>query len=171
MNLDTIRYSVCASKRLHHRSKKISQEEDGDDGGDCSAELRDFEDVLDVVGGWGRYQWRLFCIFFPFTLFLSYVAYSPVLFLYVPDHWCKKPPPPAAAANLSQSDWIELAIPVEDEGTGQRSKCFQYDLVNEEVCTLRIADSCYCSNTLIGAEQRQICHLGADFVCFTDSDY
>ena len=50
--------------------------------------IRDHEDVLAQVGGWGRYQFRL-CVFFVlFSIFNAYSIYAPVLVLHTPDHWC-----------------------------------------------------------------------------------
>ncbi len=64
--------------------------------------MNDFEDVLRYVGGWDRYQITLLFVFFAFTMFLSYVAYAPILFLYVPDHWCKAGPDWHNATGISQ---------------------------------------------------------------------
>ena len=94
------------------------------------AELADFEGILDHIGGWGRYQTRLLVLLFPSTLFLSYVAYSPVLILHAPDHWCK--PDPSLRANLTNLGELELkdlTVPIDVDGDGGgRSKCMQYDI-------------------------------------------
>jgi hypothetical protein len=45
------------------------------------------------VGGWGQYQWQYLFVFIIVTMELSYVTYSPILFLFVPeDYWCLAPP-------------------------------------------------------------------------------
>ena len=54
--------------------------------------IQDFEDVLRHVGGWGRFQKTMLAVSFPFTLFLSYVAYSPILINFTPEHWCAPDP-------------------------------------------------------------------------------
>ncbi len=75
----------------------------------------------------------------PFTLFLAYAAYSPILFLYVPEHWCR--PDPALSNRLL--DWtedqiLEITSPKErDEGSGvvRRSRCHRYDVDFSKVVT------------------------------------
>lgn len=54
----------------------------------------DFNEILEKhVGGWGRYQWQYLFVFIIVTMELSYVTYSPVLFLYLPEeYWCSAPP-------------------------------------------------------------------------------
>ena len=54
-------------------------------------DLEDFSDVLNLVGGWGPFQYLLMFAFFPFNIFLGYVSHSPVLTLFTPPHWCKVP--------------------------------------------------------------------------------
>ena len=51
--------------------------------------IRDHEDVLSHVGGWGSYQIRLCTFFVLFSLFNAYTIYTPVLILHSPDHWCR----------------------------------------------------------------------------------
>ena len=63
----------------------------------------DFEDVLREIGGWGRYQFVQLMIFFGITFIVAYVAYSPILFLYTPDHRCRDDP--AAADRCSCRGW------------------------------------------------------------------
>ena len=60
---------------------------------DCPKEV-DFNEILEKhVGGWGRYQWQYLMAFAIVTMQWSYVSYSPILVLYVPDaHWCSAPP-------------------------------------------------------------------------------
>lgn len=86
-----------------------------------------FDDMLDHVGGWGKFQIRLLLIFVPFTFFLAYVGYAPILFLYVPDHWCRIPNHYRASLNASDEDGlIDLVIPLDEDD--RKSKCSIYDL-------------------------------------------
>lgn len=90
--------------------------------------LVDFESILrDHVGGWGPYQYRYMFIFAVITLELSYVYYSPILFLYVPkQHWCSPPP---ELLNLTTSLPMDLYIPLEEEDNRTDfSKCLMYDV-------------------------------------------
>ena len=50
--------------------------------------ISDFDDVLEHVGGWGRYQMLLLVVSLPFSMLLAYAGYTPVLYLYTPDHVC-----------------------------------------------------------------------------------
>lgn len=93
--------------------------------------IKDFEDVLGYVGGWGRYQITLLVISMPFTVFLSYVAYSPILFLYVPDHWCAPNPDwKIFKAHENRDNVIDWIIP-KDPVTGERSQCLMYNYPEE----------------------------------------
>ncbi len=101
----------------------------------------DFEDVLSYIGGWGRYQKTLFLLCFPFTLYLSYVCYSPILVNYTPEHWCA--PDPAVADALTDAEWDERAVAdftvpslSDDEGAGGRSKCLMYNIDLKQVGSL-----------------------------------
>jgi hypothetical protein len=84
----------------------------------------DFDDILDHVDGWGRFQIRLLLVFIPFTFFLAYVGYAPILYLYVPDHWCRVPHQQDHPDNTTM---INALIPL-DEITGERSRCLIYDV-------------------------------------------
>ena len=93
----------------------------------------DFETLMkDHIGGWGPYQFRYMFIFAIVTLELSYVYYSPVLFLYVPkQHWCSPPP---ELLNLTTSLPLDLYIPMEEvEGSMELSKCMMYDVDYQKV--------------------------------------
>jgi hypothetical protein len=48
------------------------------------SEIRDFDDILDHIGGWSRYQLILMFMSLPFAMLLAYSTYTPVLFLYTP---------------------------------------------------------------------------------------
>ena len=46
--------------------------------------------------------------------------YAPVLFLYVPDHWCS-PHPSFAESNLTLEEILDIAIPTDENG--DRDSC------------------------------------------------
>ena len=50
--------------------------------------VKDFEDILDHVGGWSRYQAILLLTSLPFSMIMAYVVYTPVLYLYTPEFRC-----------------------------------------------------------------------------------
>ena len=95
----------------------------------------EFEDVLNHVGGWGRYQKSQLIIFLPLTVILAYVCYSPILFLYTPDHWCS-PDPSLNFGNLSRLEIKRLTIPRKANGEFERCKMyssFDIDKFNPQV--------------------------------------
>ena len=87
----------------------------------------DFDEFLEHVGGWGVFQWKLLGVLMFSTFVLSYVGYSPILYLSTPDHWCKIPKNYTEILQISEKiDLIDLMIPV-DESTMEKSKCYMYD--------------------------------------------
>lgn len=121
-------------------------------------EVRDFEDVLERVGGWSAYQALVFSTFLlvcsmfgkykklsmiwiplsmsrPIPAFLSY---TPALFLYVPEHWCRieaweeEEPRPLGSHGLKNKEiLLDLLIPKDDNG--RRSGCEMYRVPQEQV--------------------------------------
>jgi hypothetical protein len=85
-------------------------------------EIKDFDEVLEYIGGWGPFQYLLTLIFFPFNIFLGYVLLSPILTLFTPPHWCLVP----QLANLTREERKFLAIPQDTKVAGEFSQCSQY---------------------------------------------
>ena len=100
--------------------------------------IKDFEEVLSYVGGWGRYQFILLLFFFAFCAIDAYVVYSPVLFLYVPDHWCKPHPSFQNTTDFNLEHILNLTVPWKD--TGKREQCFMYNITLQEVLQLILCD-------------------------------
>ena len=93
----------------------------------------DFEELLDHIGGWGNFQIRLTAIFVYFTFFLAYVGYTPILYLYTPDHWCKIPEGIGEQLidlmpNISEKSLMDVLIPKEKDG--KRSQCEMYNVTD-----------------------------------------
>ena len=63
-------------------------------------------------------------------MFLGYATYTPILVLYVPDHWCS--PNPKLVQILGEVEALKLSIPVDHE-TGKMSQCHMYDVDPEMV--------------------------------------
>jgi len=84
--------------------------------------IKDFDDILRCVGGWGPFQYLLTVIFFPFNMFLGYVYLSPILVLFTPPHWCMV----EELVNLTRKERMLLAIPRDSEVDGGFSQCEQY---------------------------------------------
>ncbi|XP_023327758.1 solute carrier family 22 member 5 isoform X4 [Eurytemora carolleeae] len=91
-----------------------------------SPHIKDFNDMLQAVGSWGRFQIGLTIFFFPFNLFLGYVYLSSILINFAPPHWCKV----NELMNLSMDTRINLSIPKDKDGY---SKCTVYHTNWEQV--------------------------------------
>jgi len=85
--------------------------------------VKDFDDMLQRVGSWGRFQITLMFFFFPFNLFMGYVYLSSILINFSPPHWCKIEE--LLNTNLTQEQRRHLAIPM-DPDSMQYSKCMMY---------------------------------------------
>ena len=59
-------------------------------------------------------------------MFLSYVAYSPILFMFTPDHWCSPDPDLVESKGLTEDQAFEVTVA--RTKAGERSRCFQYDI-------------------------------------------
>ena len=87
----------------------------------------DFDKILEHVGGWGIFQWKLTGILVLTTFVMSYVSFSPILYMYTPDHWCNIPQNYSDLLQISnQTDLEEIMIPM-DKVTLKKSQCFMYD--------------------------------------------
>ena len=87
-----------------------------------TAGVKDFDDILEHVGGWGRFQHLLALIFCPFVMFYGYINLSPILLLFTPPHWCLVP----EMANMSMELRRRLTIPPDAGVAGGWSQCTQY---------------------------------------------
>jgi hypothetical protein len=84
--------------------------------------VRDFDDILKYVGGWGPFQYLLCLIFCPFNMFYGYVNLSPILILFTPPHWCQVP----EMTNITMELRKQLTIPLDASVPGGFSQCMQY---------------------------------------------
>jgi len=88
----------------------------------------DFDELLNHIGGWGKFQITLLVMMIQFTFFLAYVGYSPILYLHVPDHWCNIPQEIQDKVNFTNMDnLLDVLIPY-DEKIEKRSQCYMYDI-------------------------------------------
>ena len=93
--------------------------------GSYAEEEEGFEEVLKIVGGWGRYQFTLLAFFFATCVFLAYSVYTPVLFLYTPDHWCSVDHL-VQNSSLTKDELTSMLIPRNEDGT--RMQCVVYNI-------------------------------------------
>ena len=95
--------------------KQINMASNGTLDKRTSKPIEDFDDILEHVGGWGRFQYFTTLVFFLFNVFLGYVYLSPIITLYTPPHSCRVP----ALANTSLADRRRLAIPPDPDTPSQ----------------------------------------------------
>eukprot|EP00094_Tigriopus_californicus_P000702 TCALIF_00680-PA protein Name:"Similar to Slc22a1 Solute carrier family 22 member 1 (Mus musculus)" AED:0.29 eAED:0.29 QI:95/0.62/0.44/1/0.75/0.88/9/32/567 len=100
------------------------------------AQLSNFEDLLTLVGGWSRYQKTVLGFFFIICMFLAYATYTPILFLYTPDHHCSVDHiwnvTNDQTRSWSREELANMIIPF-DEVTGKRSSCLIYDIPSRQL--------------------------------------
>lgn len=54
--------------------------------------MLDFDDMLPLIGEFGRYQKLLFLLMIPFSFFLVFVYFTQIFITLVPEqHWCRIP--------------------------------------------------------------------------------
>ena len=70
-------------------------------------------------------------IFLALSFFLSYVCYSPILFLYAPDHWCSIDYLFDPNSNLTKQEMTDIAVPKEPDGA--KSKCYMYNVTHRDI--------------------------------------
>ena len=90
-----------------------------------SKAIEDFDDILEHVGGWGRFQYFTTLVFFLFNVFLGYVYLSPIITLYTPPHSCRVP----ALANTTLADRRRLAIPPDPDTPSQCGDVAECDML------------------------------------------
>lgn len=84
---------------LEPLSSKSKHEEDISNGlvnrvlkEDCENERVDFDDLLPLIGEFGRYQKQLLLYIIPFNFFLVFVYFAQIFITLVPDnYWCRVP--------------------------------------------------------------------------------
>nr|XP_042901435.1 beta-alanine transporter-like [Parasteatoda tepidariorum] len=81
----------------------------------------EFEDLLEEVGDFGKYQSRLIILFLiPSAIVLPWFTMNILYLVYIPDHWCHVPE--LAMSNLSVESQRSLIAPPGN------SSCFRYDI-------------------------------------------
>ncbi|KAL7648365.1 UNVERIFIED_CONTAM: hypothetical protein RMT77_000271 [Armadillidium vulgare] len=92
---------------------------------------KDFDDVLALVGDFGKYQiFLIVVILIPTSFFVSLIVNLMLFQTTVPEkYWCD--PPGREETNFTQEEWWNLTVPRNDEGDFE--KCLQYDFDVVEV--------------------------------------
>ena len=99
-------------------------------GGDWPLKFEgDFDELLSVVGDFGRFQWRIFLLMqLPF-FFLAFNYFGQIWMTLEPDHWCRVPE--LEALGWTQEQIRNITSPPEYRGSSVRqqySQCRMYDV-------------------------------------------
>ncbi|KAI8040535.1 beta-alanine transporter [Drosophila gunungcola] len=82
----------------------------------------DFDDILPLIGEFGRYQKLLFICMIPFSFFVAFVYFSQIFLTLVPEqHWCHVP----ELDGLDVEARLALSIPMSN---GEYNNCYMYDV-------------------------------------------
>ncbi|EDW33378.1 GL15543 [Drosophila persimilis] len=72
--------------------QKKGQDLTGNSGDNGSLPNIDFDDILPLIGEFGRYQKILFICMIPFSFFVAFVYFSQIFLTLIPEqHWCHVP--------------------------------------------------------------------------------
>ncbi|XP_060808818.1 carcinine transporter [Amyelois transitella] len=85
-------------------------------------QIKDLDDLLPYVGGFGWYQRLLFLMMIPYSFFFAFVYFAQIFMTVVPsEHWCYV----GELKNLSVEERRHLSIP---RTNGMYDKCHVYDV-------------------------------------------
>ena len=91
----------------------------------------EYDDVLTLLGRFGRYQKWQFCLLSLPQIAMSFHMLGYVFWAAVPTHWCALPP---NSMNLTHEQMMRIFIPMEERG-GQLefSQCMRYSYNHGEI--------------------------------------
>ncbi|XP_045109904.1 organic cation transporter protein-like isoform X2 [Portunus trituberculatus] len=85
---------------------------------------QDFDDILEVVGSFGRYQKKMmFLIFMPVSFFAAFTSNLFLFQMVMPDYWCHTPGREKTSLSLAQ--WHQLTRP---SNNGEPSRCLMHEI-------------------------------------------
>ncbi|CAD7003454.1 organic cation transporter protein [Ceratitis capitata] len=89
----------------------------------------DFDDILPMIGEFGKYQKILFLLMIPFATFVAFVYFSQIFMTLVPEqHWCHVP----ELEELTVEERLAISIP-RMRGIREYDNCKMYDVNYTEV--------------------------------------
>ncbi|XP_054732900.1 carcinine transporter [Anastrepha obliqua] len=93
----------------------------------------DFDDILPMIGEFGKYQKILFLLMIPFATFVAFVYFSQIFMTLVPEqHWCTVP----ELEVLTVEERLALSIP-RMSGIREYDNCKMYDVNYTELLAKR----------------------------------
>ncbi|KAG7188844.1 hypothetical protein KM043_008450 [Ampulex compressa] len=114
--------------------------QDKDTGNAADDEGFDLDDLLPVVGEFGRYQKQLlWLVCLPACLPCGFCAFNQLFMADTPPHWCKVP----GLENMDASRRRRLAIPTSQDDNETYSQCTRYDIdwTAENISVVTMASS------------------------------
>ncbi|XP_040569451.1 steroid transmembrane transporter SLC22A24 [Lepeophtheirus salmonis] len=97
----------------------------GDEDCKSKIDVSNPEYLMDLAGSWNKYQFFQTTIFVIVVIFFTYSHYLPILYLYVPEHYCLISG--GEKHNLTQEDLNNIFIPrIKNES--RYENCLQYDV-------------------------------------------
>ncbi|XP_002026430.2 organic cation transporter protein [Drosophila persimilis] len=107
--------------------QKKGQDLTGNSGDNGSLPNIDFDDILPLIGEFGRYQKILFICMIPFSFFVAFVYFSQIFLTLIPEqHWCHVP----ELDGLDVEARLALSIPMMN---GEYNNCYMYDVNYTEI--------------------------------------
>ncbi|XP_073836261.1 solute carrier family 22 member 13-like [Musca autumnalis] len=83
----------------------------------------DFDDILPMIGEFGKYQKILFICMIPFAFFVAFIYFSQIFLTLIPEqHWCSVP----ELESIPLEERLALSIPRMDNG--DYHNCFMYNV-------------------------------------------
>ncbi|XP_075168893.1 carcinine transporter-like [Haematobia irritans] len=100
-----------------------------------NANVMDFNEILPLIGEFGRYQKMLFLLMIPFGFYLAFVYFAQIFLTLIPEqHWCEIP----ELAELPVEQRLALGIP---HLNGEYSKCMRYNVNFTEQLALGVSQA------------------------------
>ncbi|GBP56648.1 Carcinine transporter [Eumeta japonica] len=116
----------CSSKQVFDATNKDrlrTGESQNGNIGETKKKIKDFDDILPLVGQFGWYQRILFLLMIPYATFFAFVYFTQIFMSVVPEeHWCWVP----ELADMTAEERRNLAIPL--DGDMKHDKCLMYDI-------------------------------------------
>ncbi|XP_076049091.1 carcinine transporter-like [Oratosquilla oratoria] len=86
-----------------------------------------FDDILNEIGGYGRYQkWKVGIALLPVAFFTALQTNLKVFQMVVPPYWCHVPG--RESTDLTLDQWKNLTLPPSSDVNGTFAKCRQYNV-------------------------------------------
>ena len=118
-----------------------------------------FDELLDVTGGFGLYQVKLMLVVTLLTLKSAIITMSSVFFGGSADHWCRIPE--LRALNLTEDQEKNLSIPLENrDGRLQYSQCLRYSVNYSQLVVDNQNDSIWPDQSFRHGNETMSCDQG-----------